>query len=93
MTVAAHNCQGYGVNLTLYVTPDDWDNKLERQFKVTGEDGTVTAENELVECKDISTAYKTCLFYLAPDNPRFGMMMSGEARGLLTYSARWVAAD
>jgi len=28
-SVAAHNCQGYGIELTLYMLPADWD-KIEK---------------------------------------------------------------
>jgi hypothetical protein len=39
--VGAHNCQGYGVNLTLYMLPADW-GMIEKEFFVTDARGQIT---------------------------------------------------
>lgn len=86
--MAAHNCESYGVSLTLYMLPEDW-NQIEREYKVTDESGEVLFENNMEECADLGP-YRTCKFYLSPDNPRMGFLMTKGAYGLLTYVARWV---
>ena len=40
--VGAHNCKYYGVNLAVYFSTKDFEEKLSREFKVTDDDtGTV----------------------------------------------------
>ena len=88
-TVAAHNCRNYGVNLTIYIRPQDWDG-IERQFRVVDElTGEVVQENDLVGCQEVSPIYSICMFHLAPDNPRMGLLKSPGSLQMLTYSARW----
>lgn len=58
MTVAAHNCQGYAVKLTLYMMPSDWE-KVERTFKVENTLGETLYENEELECSDVGP-YRIC---------------------------------
>ena len=43
-TVAAHNCQGYAVELTLYMMPSDWD-MIEKTFTVNDIQGKPIYEN------------------------------------------------
>ena len=40
MLIAAHNCQGYGVDVTIYMPPSDWD-KIEREYEVKDKSGKV----------------------------------------------------
>ena len=86
--MAAHNCQGYGVNLTLYMLPQDWE-KVEKTFMVTDSSGTVVYENDQLECSNVNQ-FRTCKFYLSPENPRMGLLMAPGSYGLMTYSASWV---
>ena len=87
VTVAAHNCQGYGVNLTLYMLPVDWD-KVERTFKIANGEGELVSSVDELECTNVNS-FRTCNFYLSPANPRMGLLMEPGSYGLMTYSARW----
>lgn len=85
ISVGAHNCQGYGVNLTLYMLPADW-GMIEKEFVVTDARGQITNQNQRMECAD-SNQFRTCRYYLAPNNPRMGLMMKQGSYGLMTYNA------
>jgi hypothetical protein len=88
MSVGAHNCYGYGVNLTLYMLPADWD-RIEKKFYVMDVEGNIMYENNMLECNDVNS-FRTCQYYLSPANPRMGLLMEAGSYGLMTYSARWV---
>ena len=87
-SVAAHNCYGYGVNLTLYMLPADWD-RIEKSFYVKDNGGKVMYENHMTECNNENN-FRTCKFYLSPSNPRMGLLMDKGSYGLMTYAAQWV---
>ena len=84
-SVAAHNCANYAVDLTLYMLPGDWD-KIDREYEL--QVAGVAYHNEKGSCSMVGP-YKTCKFYLSPENPRMGLMMGEGAYGLLTYVAQW----
>lgn len=41
-TVAVHNCLNYGVALTLYLRPGDFEERVVRELLVTDDQGNVT---------------------------------------------------
>ena len=90
-TVAVHNCANYGVSLVLYLKPGDYEERTARELFVTDEDGNVTNENVLDECRNINQTYTMCKFYMAPDNKRMGFLSEEGAGRLFTYSARWAS--
>lgn len=67
-TVAVHNCKNYGVSLTIYLKPDDYEKRTARELLIMDEDGKVTRENVLDECRSINGSYTMCKFYMSPDN-------------------------
>lgn len=67
-TVAVHNCNNYGVSLTLYLKPGDFEEKTVRELLVEDEEGNVTNQNVLDECRPINSTYTMCKFYMAPEN-------------------------
>ena len=87
-TVAAHNCESYAVNLTLYMLPNDWD-MVERTYEVRDANGEIVYANEQVGDCVMQGSYKTCQYYLSPGNPRMGLMMAPESVGLINYAAQW----
>jgi len=90
ITIGAHGCKDYGLNLQLYMNPSDWSNNLERTFKVTDANGVVLKQNNLLSSSPLSTQYTQVMFYLAPKNNRFGFMMSEGSRKSLANKTRWV---
>ena len=91
MAVAAHDCKYYGVNLIVYFLTENLEERVEREFKVVDEDtGDVVMQNDRRQCKALNETYSACLYYISPENQRFGMMMSYPSRGILTYQASWV---
>ena len=52
LSVGAHNCKFYGVNLIVYFLTENLENKLEREFEVIDNDsGAVIMTNERKMCK------------------------------------------
>lgn len=88
MTVAAHNCEGYAVNLTLYMLPQDWE-KIEYNYQQMDSAGNQMFGNEQISCGSYGP-YGTCSYNLSSDNPRLGLLMAPGSYGLMTYAARWV---
>lgn len=86
--MAAHNCSGYGIELTLYMLPADWD-KVEKEYWVRDTNGVTVYGNEQTECTNVNM-FRTCTYYLSPENPRSGLLMEPGSYGLMTYAASWV---
>lgn len=86
-----HNCNNYGVSLTLYMSPGDYEERTARELLVKDDEGNVTNNNVLDECRPINSSYTMCKFYMAPDNKRMGFLSEEGAGRLFTYSARWAA--
>ena len=69
MSVGAHNCKYYGVNLIVYFLTENLEEKLEREFKVTDEDsGEIVMQNDRRQCKALNGTYTACQYYISPEN-------------------------
>jgi len=42
--------------------------------------------NDQQECTNVNM-FKTCRYFLSPDNPRIGLLMQPGSYGLMTYAA------
>ena len=89
---AVHDCQEYGLNLIMYLYNDDLKNRKESEFKMTDGLGTVTAGNKLTQCQRLSRVLSKCMYYMAPDNPRMGIMLGPGSYGLKFYTTNWVVS-
>ena len=89
---AVHDCEKYGVNLIMYMKNDDLKNRIEHQFKVTDGYGNEVAGNKLMQCQRLSSVLSKCMYYMAPDNPRMGLMLGPGSYGLKFYTTNWIAA-
>lgn len=87
---AVHDCQEYGLNLIMYLKSDDIKNRMESEFKMTDGLGTVIAGNKLSQCQRLSRVLSKCMYYMAPDNPRMGIMLGPGSHGLKFYTTNWV---
>ena len=91
ISVGAHTCKYYGVNLIVYFLTENFEERVQREFKVVDEDtGDVVMQNDRRQCKALNGTYTACQYYISPENQRFGLMMSYPSRGVLTYQASWV---
>ena len=75
MLVAAHDCANYGVQLSVLFMRTDWNDRFEKHYRVIDQEtGEEIYGNELQQCGDVQDRYVVCNFYLAPDNPRMGLL-------------------
>ena len=86
---AVHNCEQYGANLILFMKRDDLNNRIEETFEMTDSYGNIIAENELVQCISLSSVLSKCIFYMAPDNNRMGLLLAPGSYGLKFYTSSW----
>ena len=50
--VAAHNCEAFGVSLTVLMLKSDWETQVEKEYKKHDpETGLLVSENEVVTCR------------------------------------------
>lgn len=90
MIAAVHDCELYGVNLFLYLKTDDLQTKIAAEFEAKDQFGKVVAANDLLQCQRLSSVLSKCKYYMAPENPRMGIMLASGAYGLKFYTTNWV---
>ena len=80
MMLAAHNCDTFGVSLTILVLKEDWENHVEREFmKHDPTTGLLTSQNELIRCGQANTQYMVCYYFVSPDQKRMGLLFNEDS--------------
>ena len=90
---AVHDCQEYGLNLIMYLKTEDLKNNIEAEFKMTDGLDTVIAGNKQTQCRRLSHVLTKCMYYMAPDNPRMGIMLGPNSNGLKFYTTNWLVSE